>query len=105
MIELAVLITFAVLFLNATTWEGQIFEDVANWLDTKLPEAISKPLYGCPICMSFWYGFAAMIVLKGTDVIEYSLFVSTLIVFAAAGINAFIVNLNNHIKDIGKSDE
>jgi hypothetical protein len=38
MIELSVLIAFGVLFLNATTWEGMIFDEVANYLDTKLPE-------------------------------------------------------------------
>jgi len=105
MIELAVLIAFAVLFLNATTWEGQIFEDVANWLDTKLPEWISKPLYGCPICSSFWYGFAAMITLTAIGKSEYNWFQTILIVFCAAGINAFIVNLNNHIKKAGQGDE
>ena len=92
MIELSILIAFAVLFLNATTWEGQIFEDVANWLDTKLPEWISKPLYGCPICMSFWYGSAFYLFYNGYD--KWIL----IVVFAAAGINAAIVNLNNHIK-------
>ena len=99
MIELAVLIAFAVLFLNATTWEGMIFEDVANWLDTKLPEWISKPLYGCPICMAVWYGSFFYILYSGLD--KWIV----IVVFAAAGINAFIVNLNNHIKDIGKIEE
>ena len=107
MIELAVLIAFAVLFLNATTWEGQIFDEVANWLDTKLPEWISKPLYGCPICQTFWWGGAMCVFYKWYDIsgTRKEIFEIVLIVFCAAGINAFIVNLNNHIKDIGKSDE
>jgi len=97
--------SFAVLFLNATTWEGQIFEEVANWLDTKLPEWISKPLYGCPICMTFWWGFAAMIALYKMKLIEYNWFQVILIVFCAAGINAFIVNLNNYIEKAGTKED
>jgi len=99
MIELSILIAFAVLFLNATTWEGQIFEDVANWLDTKLPEWIIKPLYGCPICMSFWYGSAMYILYHGLD--KWIL----IVVFCAAGINAFIVNLNNYIQKAGTKED
>jgi len=99
MIELSVLIAFAVLFINSTTWEGMIFEDVANYLDTKLPEWVSKPLYGCPICSSFWYGSVFYLIYHGFD--KWLI----IVVFAAAGINAFIVNLNKHIKEAGTSDE
>jgi hypothetical protein len=93
MIELSILIAFAVLFIHTTTNEGHIFEDVANWLDTKLPDWIIKPLYGCPICMSFWWGSAFYILYKGIDIWML------IVVFCAAGINAAIVNLNNSIKD------
>ena len=93
MIELSVLIAFSVLFIHTTTNEGHIFEDVANWLDTKLPDWIIKPLYGCPICMSFWWGSAFYILYKGIDIWML------IVVFCAAGINAAIVNLNNSIKD------
>jgi hypothetical protein len=95
MIELSVLIAFAVLFINATTWEGMIFDEVANYLDTKLPEWISKPLYGCPICQSFWWGSAFYVFYRG---VEKEMLI---VVFAAAGINAFIINLNKHIKEAG----
>ena len=94
MIEISVLIAFAVLFIHTTTNEGHIFEDVANWLDTKLPEWIIKPLYGCPICMSFWYGSFFYILYEGFD--KWIV----LVVFCAAGINAAIVNLNNTISDL-----
>ena len=96
MIELSVLIAFAVLFIHTTTNEGHIFEDVANWLDTKLPEWIIKPLYGCPICMSFWYGSVFYLFYNGFD--NWII----IVVFCAAGINAAIVNLNNSIT---KDDE
>ena len=93
MIELSILIAFAVLFINSTTWEGMIFEDVANYLDTILPEWIIKPLYGCPICMSFWLGSAFYLLYEGWNK------EMIIVVFAAAGINAAIANLNNSIKD------
>ena len=96
MIELSILIAFAVLFIHTTTNEGHIFDDVANWLDTKLPEWIIKPLYGCPICMSFWYGSVFYLIYNGFD--NWII----IVVFAAAGINAAIVNLNNSIT---KDDE
>jgi hypothetical protein len=94
MIELSILIAFSVLFIHTTTNEGHIFEDVANWLDTKLPDWIIKPLYGCPICMSFWYGSIFYIIYEGVNI------EMIIVVFCAAGINAAIVNLNNTISDL-----
>ena len=99
MIELSILIAFAVLFIHTTTTEGHIFEDVANWLDTKLPDWIIKPLYGCPICMSFWYGSAMYILYHGFD--KWII----LVVFCAAGINAALVNLNNTISDLRRDTQ
>lgn len=99
MIELSILIAFAVLFIHTTTNEGHIFEDVANFLDTKLPDWIIKPLYGCPICMSFWYGSFAYIIYNGFD--KWIV----LVVFCAAGINAAIVNLNNTISDLHRDTQ
>jgi len=90
MIEMTILIAFACLFINATTWQGMIFEDVANWLDTKLPEWISKPLYGCVICMSIWWGGLFYIIYKGVEI------EMLIVVFAAAGINAAIVQIWKH---------
>ena len=96
MIELSILIAFAVLFIHTTTNEGHIFEDMANWLDTKLPDWIIKPLYGCPICMSFWWGSAFYIFYNWEEGFNKEILI---VVFCAAGINAAIVNLNNSIKD------
>ena len=99
MIELSILIAFAVLFIHTTTTEGNIFEDVANFLDTKLPDWIIKPLYGCPICMSFWYGSVFYIFYNGLD--KWIV----LVVFCAAGINAALVNLNNTISDLQRDTQ
>jgi len=55
MVELAFIIAMAVLFLHATTWEGMIFQKVPEWL-WDVPVWMKKPLYSCPVCMSFWWG-------------------------------------------------
>lgn len=87
MIELALLIAYAVFFMHVTTWEGHIFEEVGNLLDMKLPEWIAKPLYACPICMSFWWGVAAMALMRVTGVHHFNIVQVILVVFAAGGIN------------------
>jgi len=82
----SLLISYAVLFIHATTWEGQIWEDVGNWLDRKLPEWISKPLYGCPICMSFWYGGIILFLFGWQFNVMF-----VLTVFAAGGVSVINV--------------
>lgn len=43
-----------VLFLHATTWDGMIFEKIKDYIK---PEGmLYKPIYGCPICMTPWWG-------------------------------------------------
>lgn len=50
----ALTISLIVLFLHACTWDGQIFAGIKNIIK---PEGrIYKPIYGCPICMTPWYG-------------------------------------------------
>lgn len=47
-------ISLIVLFIHATTWEGMIFEKIKDFIK---PEGmLYKPIYGCPICMTPWYG-------------------------------------------------
>lgn len=91
----ALLIAYAVLFIHATTWEGQIFEKVGDYLQTRLPEWIQKPLYDCPICMSFWYGTAIQLLLHKNFGVE--LFLE---VFAAAGINVINVVVIRYYKAV-----
>jgi len=50
----AFFISLIVLFIHATTWEGMIFEKIKDYIK---PEGmLYKPLYGCPICMTPWWG-------------------------------------------------
>lgn len=50
----ALIIAMIVLFIHSTTWDGMIFGKVKDWIK---PEGLLyKPIYGCPICMTPWYG-------------------------------------------------
>lgn len=50
----ALIIALFCLFLNATTWNGQIFNFVRKYIPPE--KSISKPIYNCPICMAPWWG-------------------------------------------------
>lgn len=39
-----------------TFWEGMIFERVKDWVESKIGEYWTKPLMGCYVCGTFWYG-------------------------------------------------
>lgn len=54
MIEISLVIALIIFAAHSFTWEGMIFEGVKKVIK---PEwKISKPIYGCPICMTPWWG-------------------------------------------------
>jgi hypothetical protein len=55
MMAIATIIAFAVLFIHYTMQEEEIFGFVQVWL-APLINKIKKPLIGCPICMTPWWG-------------------------------------------------
>lgn len=54
-IEHALIIALCVHAINACFWEGMIFEEAGNWLETNA-HWFWKPSVGCPICMVPWSG-------------------------------------------------
>lgn len=53
-IQLAVIISLIVLFIHSCTWDGMIFSKIKDYIK---PEGnLYKPIYGCPICMTPWWG-------------------------------------------------
>lgn len=50
----AIYLSLIVLFIHATTWEGMIFEKIKDYIKPK--GILYKPIYGCPICMTPWWG-------------------------------------------------
>jgi hypothetical protein len=62
---IAAIVCFVFVCFN---WEGMIFDRVGEWIEAMIPEKIFKPLIGCPICMSVWWGMAIMAIFCMNDV-------------------------------------
>lgn len=103
----ALFIAYAVFFLNVIfNWQGQIFDKLGEWLDERLPEYISKPLYGCPICMSIWWGVAFQYVMYLNGVEGYgNAFVPIfLTAMCAGGINVINVVIGKWYEKMTEDD-
>ena len=98
MLQIAFLIAFIIQFLHACTWEGMIFRGIAERLWT-LPIWIKKPLFGCPICMTPWWGALTLITAHNTGVIDITGTNLQIVVkviftlFVAAGINTVFIKM------------
>lgn len=88
MIEKIVIISFIVMAIWATMWEGAIFEFVRIWGDKHLGEKPRKPIYDCPICMTPWYGSIVYWIMWGNGVKEW-----LIVIIAAMGMNAILIKL------------
>lgn len=74
------------LFLHATTWDGMIFQGIKKLIK---PEGmLYKPIYGCPICMTPWWGSLIYWVFYHSSVENWILTVG-----AAAGLSVLYVVL------------
>lgn len=90
----ALIISFIVLFIHATTWEGHIFEGVKKIIK---PEGkLYKPIYGCPICMCPWWGTVLYLILFNESFKDWFITIG-----AAAGLSVLYVLLIQ-IKDNSK---
>lgn len=84
MITLSFAICMIVLFLHACSWDGMIFAGIKKVIK---PESwLSKPLYGCPICMTPYYGSLIYWLFIGTS---WQLWLLT--VGMAAGMSVLVV--------------
>ena len=98
MLSTALIIAFIVQFVYACTWDGMIFHSIVERL-WSLPTWVKKPIFGCPICMTPWWGALFLgILVYSTDYPVDSKEVITGIVtlFTAAGINAAFIQLFPH---------
>lgn len=50
----ALKIALIILAGHSFTWDGQIFDGIKRLINPDWK--ISKPIYGCPICMTPWWG-------------------------------------------------
>jgi hypothetical protein len=94
----ALILALIIYFIKATTWEGHIWEKQGKALKEKLPEKLYKPIIGCPICMTPWWGtllylsFSYLLDIQGFQDKRFQVIVIT--VFVAAGINTVILMFN-----------
>lgn len=98
----SILIALAVLFIHVSTWEGMINEWVHSVADS-WPPWIKKPLFDCPICMSFWWGLLINAIGVGSQGWQpIGLFNAIIMVFAAGGLNAVLIYVISSDKEIVK---
>lgn len=80
-------IAMIVLFLHATTWENHIFEGIKKYIPpNEEGNKWYKAVYGCPICMTPWWGTFFYWLFIGDGVCHW-----LMIVGGAAGINVISV--------------
>ncbi len=60
MLEMAFCISFVVLFVHASTWEGMLLQFIPSFF-WDAPVWVKKPLFDCPVCMAPWYGALVMV--------------------------------------------
>jgi hypothetical protein len=84
LISRSVILTFLVVFIHASMWQGMIFAK-AGRLFSKLPTYIRKPLFECIVCMAPWWG-----VFIYTGIWQWNVVDVLLCVIVSAGINVLI---------------
>lgn len=94
MLNQALILSLSVFGYSALFWEGMILEKMANTLEDRLPEFITKPLFACPICMIPWYGIPVYYLLWGWQIEMLP------VIFIAMGINAVIGLITGCLQDI-----
>lgn len=63
MIEHIAILSLTAIAICSTTWPDMIFEKQATAIEKYIGVWLSKPLFGCYICATFWYGLAMSIIL------------------------------------------
>lgn len=95
MIVSALISSLVILFFHATTWEGHIFSVIKKII--KPDWKISKPLYGCPICMSPYYGTIFYLVVDR----DPSIFEWLALIFTTGGFSVLwvlLISIKDYLK-------
>lgn len=100
MLEHSLIISFIVLFLHACSWDGMIFAGIKKIVK---PQGLAyKPLYGCPICMSPYWGITVYVSLFSAGFKDW-----ILTIFCAAGISVvwvLLIDLKDYIEKFSQSE-
>lgn len=93
MIEKILIISFIVMAIWASMLEGEIFGKIRKLGNKDNPKFFEKPLYDCPVCMTPYYGSIAYWLIYGLWLHAASWQEWIVVVLAAMGLNAILVNL------------
>lgn len=63
-------------------------EHLDKWFGKELGEYIGKPVFSCPICMSFWYGSLAYWIIWGESTKQW-----LIVVVGVIGLNTILSKL------------
>jgi len=56
MIEQIIILSLITIGICCTMWEGMIFENFGDWVESKVGEFWAKPMGKCYVCATFWIG-------------------------------------------------
>lgn len=101
MIEQIFIISLIVLFIHATTWKDMINEWVKKII--KPDTFFHKPIYGCPICMTPYWGTALYWIIYHNGIMDW-----LITVFSAAGISVLyvlLIDIKDYLKEIKEKYE
>lgn len=96
MIATGFIISCIVLFFHFTSWDKQIFSKIKKLVPPENP--ISKPLYGCPVCMTPWWGSAIYWIFFHEGIRDYLL--SLGVAAGLAVIYAILITMKNYLDEI-----
>lgn len=103
----ALILMFIVYFIKSSTWPGMIWAKQHDYLEEHLPEKLYKPIIGCPVCMTPWWGLglymaAHFLSIRGFEDARAQSIVFTL--FCAAGMSTVVLMLNKEY-DVAKKED
>src|SRR5688500_2312600 len=96
MLITALIISLIVIAIHLTFQEGEIFEFVSKWGEKHLSEKMQKPVFSCPICMTFWYGIPVYLLgyyLELAPFADIRIQTIAFVIVIAIGINTVYVNM------------
>lgn len=97
----AFIIALIIMFIKATFWPGMIFEKVGEFFEKTLGEYWNKPVTGCNICMTPYYGtvFYLLFHYLGVEGFSEISWVNWGLTILVAGGFSTLFNIFNHLWD------
>lgn len=97
MITQIIIISLSVYFIHACFWPNMIFGRIAAWLEARIPDKLTQPLFNCPICMTPWWGAGLYWIAVYTNIPYFTTWhwpTVIAVLFSAAGLNTILLQVN-----------